>query len=166
MGNITLWQYAGFAVTSLTGSILHFVYGWTGKSVLAAPFSAINESTWEHMKLLFFPMLVFAIVESFFFKDYKSFWCVKLIGIVSGLVAIPTLFYTANGAFGKTPDWINIVIFFVSVAIAYILETTLLKKDIINCNYPWVAFLGIVAIAVLFVVFTFFPPDLPIFTAP
>ena len=33
---------------------------WTGRDggeALAAAFSAVNESTWEHMKLLFFPML-------------------------------------------------------------------------------------------------------------
>lgn len=166
MKNIKLWQYVGFAVTSLFGTLLHFVYNWTGKSSLVAPFSAINESTWEHMKLLFFPMFVFAIVESLFFKDYKNFWCIKFIGILTGLVLIPTLFYTLNGIFGKTPDWINIAIFFISVAAAYILETALFKKGKVRCRYPQLAFLCICLIAVLFVIFTFSPPDLPLFIAP
>ena len=157
MKNISLWQYAGFAITSLLGSLLHFVYDWTGKSVIAAPFSAVNESTWEHMKLLFFPMFVFAIIESFSFKDCKSFWCIKFIGIVAGLVLIPTLFYTVNGAFGKTPDLINIAIFFVSSAISFILETAIFKSGIIKCPYPIFAFLNFVAITLLFVIFTFLP---------
>ena len=65
--SIVLWQLAGFAVTSFAGTILHFLYDWTGESLLVAPFSGINESTWEHMKLLFWPMFVYAIAQSFFF---------------------------------------------------------------------------------------------------
>ena len=48
-----LWQAAGFAVATFGGTILHFLYDWTGGSILVSPFSGINESTWEHMKLLF-----------------------------------------------------------------------------------------------------------------
>ena len=48
-----LWQAAGFAVVTFGGTILHFLYDWTGESILVSPFSGVNESTWEHMKLLF-----------------------------------------------------------------------------------------------------------------
>ena len=61
-----LWQAAGFAFATLGGTILHFLYDWTGGSILVAPFSGVNESTWEHMKLLFFPMLLFSLVQSRF----------------------------------------------------------------------------------------------------
>ena len=50
--------------TVLLGSLLHFVYGWSGGSVLAAGFSAVNESTWEHMKLLFFPVFLLTLVQT------------------------------------------------------------------------------------------------------
>ena len=108
---VKLWQLMGFAVTSLGGTILHFLYDLTGGSVLIAPFSGVNESTWEHMKLLFFPMLAFAAVQSFFFRD-GGYWCIKLRGILLGITLIPVIFYTYNGAIGKSPDYINIAIFF------------------------------------------------------
>ncbi|MBR6768462.1 MAG: hypothetical protein IKM34_03135 [Clostridia bacterium] len=122
---VGLWQLMGFAVTALGGTLLHFLYEWTGEQVWIAPFSGINESTWEHMKILFWPMFLYAIVQSFFFKDRNDFWCIKCKGILAGLVSIPLLFYTYNGAIGKSPDWINIAIFFISAAIAYIYETKL-----------------------------------------
>ncbi|MBR7099452.1 MAG: hypothetical protein IKC59_08555 [Clostridia bacterium] len=78
--SIGLWQLFGFAVTSLLGTLLHFLYEWLGEAVWIAPISGVNESTWEHMKLLFWPMLLYAIAESFFFRDRKDFWCVKLRG--------------------------------------------------------------------------------------
>ena len=49
---LLLWEAAGFLFTAAVGALLHFTYDWSGGTVLAAAFSAVNESTWEHMKLL------------------------------------------------------------------------------------------------------------------
>ena len=164
--SIGLWQLMGFAVTSLGGTILHFLYEWLGNSVLVAPFSGVNESTWEHMKLLFWPMLLFAIVQSFFFKEEKNFWCVKLKGFFFGIILIPILFYTYNGVIGKSPDWINIAIFFISAAVAYIWETKQFKQESTTCKNPKLAFALLCGVAVLFVVFTFATPQIGIFKDP
>lgn len=164
--SIPLWQLWGFAITSLGGTLLHFLYDWTGQSILIAPFSGVNESTWEHMKLLFFPMFIFALIESRFIKDSANFWCIKLAGITTGLMLIPVLFYTYNGIFGESPDWINIVIFFVSAALAYLLETRLFRKNSIRCRLPGAAFAALVLIAAAFVIFTFLTPQIPLFADP
>lgn len=163
---VWLWQLFGFAVTSLGGTLLHFLYDFTNESVWAAPFSGVNESTFEHMKLLFWPMLIFAISESFFFKSYGHFWCVKLRGILLGLVSIPVIFYMYNGVIGKSPDWINIGIFFVSAALAFIYETRRLSDENTPCKSPRRAILALAAVALLFVIFTFCTPRLEIFKDP
>lgn len=163
---IGLWQLMGFAITSLGGTLLHFLYDFSGEAIWAAPFSGTNESTWEHMKLLFWPMFIFAIVESFFFRDRPDFWCVKLRGIVLGLLLIPILFYTYNGAIGKSPDWINIAIFFISAAAAYIYETRLYKKGETACKHPLIPISALAVIAILFIVFTFATPEIGIFRDP
>jgi hypothetical protein len=109
--SVGLWQLFGFAVVSLAGTLLHFLYDLLGEAAWIAPFSGVNESTWEHMKLLFWPMLLFAFVQSFFLRNREDFWCVKLRGILLGLVLIPVLFYTYNGAVGKSPDWVQLLQF-------------------------------------------------------
>ena len=162
---VWIWELFGFALTSLAGTLLHFMYDWLGESVLIAPFSGVNESTWEHMKLLFWPMLFFAVLQSFFFKDYESFWCVKLRGTLLGLGLIPLIFYTYNGAIGKSPDFVNISIFFISAAIAYVYETRALIRDE-PCEHKKLAILTLTAIAILFTVFTFCPPGLNLFRVP
>ena len=131
---VWLWQLIGFAITALGGTLLHFLYELTNKAVWVAPFSGVNESTWEHMKLLFWPMFIFAIIQSFFFKGYENFWCAKLYGTLLGLAAIPVFFYTYNGVIGKSPDWINITIFFVSAALAYVCEAKWLKNGNLRCK--------------------------------
>ena len=163
---IWLWQLMGFAVSSFLGTILHFLYEWLGKSPAAAFFSGVNESTWEHMKLLFWPMLLYAVVQSFFFKSYDSFICVKTRGILLGISLIPILFYTYNGVIGKSPDLINIAIFFISAAATYIYESRALKKNTIRCNQPRLAILILCSLALAFVIFTFKTPSLSIFEDP
>ena len=163
--DLFLWNFAGFVFSSLGGTILHFLYDWTNKSLLTTPFVAVNESTWEHMKLLFFPMFIFALIQSWFFKDFNNFWCIKLIGILAGLILIPVLFYTINGIFGKTPDFINIAIFFIAAVAVFILETYLFK-NYHYCKSPYIAFLIICFIAFLFIIFTFFTPSIPLFQDP
>lgn len=161
-----LWQLMGFAVTSLLGTVLHFLYEWLGEAVFIAPFSGVNESTWEHMKLLFWPMLLFATTQSFFFREREDFWCIKLSGILLGIILIPILFYTYNGVIGKSPDWINIAIFFIAAAVAYIYEAIELNKESTPCKNPKVAFTLLLGIALLFVIFTFATPEINLFKDP
>ncbi len=155
----------GFAVTSLGGTILHFLYDWTN-SVLIAPFSGVNESTWEHMKLIFWPMFIFAIVQSYFFKEKETFWCIKLKGISLGLSLIPILFYTYNGVIGQSPDWINIAIFFISAAVTYIFETQQFNNETTTCPKAKFALALLCVIGVLFAVLTFATPEIAIFKDP
>ena len=163
---VWLWQLFGFAFTALAGTLLHFLYEWLGEAVWIAPISGINESTWEHMKLLFWPMFIYAIVQSFFFKGYENFWCVKLRGMILGLGSIPIIFYTYNGVIGKSPDFINIAIFFVSAALAYVYETRELKNESSRCKFPRLAFAALCIIGLCFVIFTFKTPELGLFKDP
>ena len=168
--SVGLWQLVGFAVTSLGGTLLHFLYEWLGEAVWIAPFSGVNESTWEHMKLLFWPAFIFALVQSLFFRDRKDFWSIKLRGILVGLLSIPVLFYTYNGVIGHSPDWINIAIFFISAAAAYLYEMKLFGQtdgegaDGRGRLSPHLAVLCL--IGVLFIVFTFKTPEIGIFKDP
>ena len=163
---VWLWEFFGFATASVLGTILHFLYDLLGGAVWIAPFSSINESTFEHMKLLFWPMLFYTVIQSFFFKGYKSFLCVKLKGTLVGISLIPLIFYTYNGVIGKSPGFINITIFFVSAAVAYIYETRKLNDNGSECKHPKLALLTLLLIGAAFVIFTFKTPGIAIFKDP
>ena len=154
----------GFIITGVAGTLLHFLYDWTGQNPVVGAFSAVNESVWEHMKLLFFPMLVFSFLEyATVGKGYPNFWCVKLMGTLVGLTVIPVLYYTYTGALGLSADWFNITIFFIAAATVYWLETKLLQKKIPHCPFPAPAVAGLLGLGVIFVMLTYYPPNLPLF---
>ena len=164
--SIGIWQLWGFAITALVGTILHFLYDWLNKSIFIAPFSSVNESTWEHMKLLFGPMFIFTICQSYFFKNVSDFWHIKLRGIILGLSLIPIIFYTYNGVISKSPDWVNIAIFFISASISYIYEYRLFKSEKVNYKSSKLSFGILCIIALLFIIFTFVTPKINIFKDP
>lgn len=164
---IPYWQVVGFIFTAVVGTLLHFLFDWTGGNVIAALFSAVNESIWEHMKLLFYPMAAFAVVEYFYWgKKMEAFWCIKLIGILLGIVMIPVLYYTYTGVLGVNADWFNITIFFLAAGLVYFVETKLFQKDFSCPIGPKILFIIIVLIAAVFTVFTFLPPHIPLFEDP
>ena len=165
MKTIYIWQLAGFVSTVLFGTLLHFLYGWT-QSILISPFSCINESTWEHMKIAFWPMLIFAIIQYFKFKNREDYWYIKLKGILIGIFLIPIIFYTYNGVIGKSPDWVNITIYIISIGIAYLYEIKQFNQEIekpISYKIP-IAILCLISL--LFIIFTFKTPNLGIFIDP
>lgn len=158
---ISLWQMAGFIFTAVAGTLLHFLFDWTGENAIVAVFSAVNESIWEHLKLLFYPMLLFAVIEYFAWgREVASFWCVKLMGILLGFALIVTVYYTYTGALGVKADWLNIALFFLAAGAAYWAETKLFQRQI-SCG-KW-GILLIFLLAAVFTVWTFSPPQIPIF---
>ena len=159
------WQLIGFTAVSVLGTLLHFLYHWT-QSPIVALFSSVNESTWEHTKLLFFPMLIFALAQWLWMgKKHPGFWCVKCKGVLLGLLLIPVLFYTLSGIFGTLPAWINIGIFYVSAAFGFIYETYLFSKENTPCLEK-LSVLLLCLLGILFFVFTFYPPHIPLFLDP
>ncbi|MBR6739016.1 MAG: hypothetical protein IKL99_05035 [Oscillospiraceae bacterium] len=159
---------AAFLFTAVMGTLLHFAYDAFPDFPLTAVVSSVNESVWEHMKLFYFPMLAAALVQRLFpFMQRQDFWCIKLLGIITGLFLIPALYYTYTGALGIHLTWIDISIFYVAAGAAYLLETHLLMQEPRRaCRFARIAMLFTVSLAFVFLFFTYFPPHLPIFRDP
>lgn len=165
--SVPTWQMAGFILTSILGTFLHFLFDLAGGSAAAALVSAVNESIWEHMKLIYYPMVLFSFLEyRVWGKDMPGFWCVKLKGILLALVLIPSIYYLYTGALGISADWFNITIFFLAAAAAYWTETKLFQTGR-PCRIPDRLSLGLLLlIAAVFTVFTFRTPRIPLFRDP
>ncbi len=165
--SILLWQVAGLTFATALGTLLHFTYRLSGESLIFAPFSAVNESTFEHMKILFFPMLIFALTQyAFFRKESPCFWRIKGVGTGIAVLTIPFLFYTLTGIFGRLPAFVNIGIFFLSAGLGYLYEGWRFRKPQPPCRYTALCLLLLIATAILFMICTFFPPHIPLFLDP
>ena len=162
------WELAGFLFTSVMGSLLHFVYEWSGGSLAAAVVSAVNESTWEHMKMLFVPMFLFSVVQVCVLgRNYPNFLAVRAVSILTGLALIPVLYYTYTGVWGQMRDWANIAVFFLAALGAFLLDFYLLRRN--RLSAPWQQVLGLIvlwALAFCFVWCTFRPVRIALWRDP
>ncbi len=162
------WELIGFLFVSAVGTLLHFLYDWTGQSLPAAVVSGVNESTWEHMKLLFVAIALFTVAQGFVMgRTYPNFLAVRAISTLIGLALIPILFYTYTGVLGHSVSWANIAIFYVSALAAFWLDFRLLRKG--RFSSPWQQLLGLLVLwglAFCFVWCTFRPPQLGLWRDP
>ena len=162
------WELAGLFFTIAAGNLLHFVYEWSGKHPAAALISGTNESTWEHMKLLAVPWILWTVIQALALRSSGiPVLAGRAAGLLAGVSAIPILFYTYVGIWGKSISLMNIIIFQLAVLLAYGVSTAILRHRILS-GAVWQV-LGaavLVLAAVLFAWWTFAPPQLPIFIDP
>ena len=161
------WELSGFISVIVTGTILHFMYNWTGQNRIAGFFSPVNESTWEHLKLLFMPMLLYSIVEYFAIGNYFSnFIGAKTLGIVLGLLVIVVVFYTYTGIVGQHFLWVDILTFVLGAAVAYAYSWRTIHQANVGLIPQFVAILIVLVLIACFAIFTFYPPHIPLFLDP
>lgn len=111
----------GIIFVTMTGTLSHFVYEWSGENPFLALFFPINETTWEHMKLIFFPSIVYAV-----FMVYKLYFLYPHIiftlsaGIFVGTFSIPVIFYTYTRILGFHTLFLDIITFLLGVIITFL----------------------------------------------
>lgn len=155
----------GFIFTGILGSLFHFVYEWSGCNSFTGLFFPVNESTWEHLKLLYLPYLIWSVIEYKVLDKNKSLWFGKAIGLLVGMLAIISFFYSYNGITGKNIPFLNILSFFIGIAAAFTVDYLIIRSG--KCkNLEKVGITIFAVIGILFVLFSFIPPLIPLFKDP
>lgn len=165
--NISLYKFSvySFLFTCILGTFLHFTFELSDKNNFVALFSAVNESTWEHLKLLFFPMLFSTIIGFFYFREkYSNFLCAKIKSICFSLFFTISFFYTYTGIIGNNFSIIDILSFYVSCFIGEYVFSYIIKKYP-KCNKLFSIIILIILI-IMFFSFTFNPPKINLFKDP
>lgn len=147
------------------GTLLHFTYEWFGNNAFIGAFSSINESTWEHLKLAFYPMLITTIIGTFIFKDaYPNFLCAKTLGIFTAIGFITSFFYTYTGIIGRNIAIIDISSFIIAVILGeYVSYRLIISKY--KCNNTY-ALITLLILTFCFIYFTYNPPPIALFQDP
>ncbi len=157
-----------FLIISILGTLSHFIYELTGKRYVVGLIFPINESTWEHLKLLFFPAVIYFTVCYFLINEKpKNYILSSLISILIGMLAIIVLFYTYRGVIGRNIDFLNITIYYIGVLLTVIMQNKLLNSNKFKTKFSErLALVITILIAISFAIFTHNPPSLGIFLPP
>lgn len=166
MKHLKRYAVIGIIFVTAAGSLAHFLYDWSDNNDIVGLFTPVNESVWEHMKLLFFPMLLYTLLMIFKFKDsYPCITSALCFGLSLGTLLIPVFFYAYTAVLGKNALILDIGTFILSIVIAFWLS----YKLTISCKLEPYAMLLCCFVCILFIafmLFTYHPPDTKIFEDP
>lgn len=160
------WQILVIVICSILGTLMHFAYDWSNENYIVGLFSATNESTWEHLKLAFYPMLLMAVIGKFIIGKYiRNYWAAQTLGIISTLSFIVVAFYTYTGVLGKSIDLLNIVLFYIGIILGEGIVYKISKAKV-GLKYEKISIIVLVCIFLSFVVFTYNPISIGLFKDP
>ena len=158
-------QIIVIVVCIILGTLLHFTYQWSSENLFVASFSAVNESVWEHLKLVFYPMLIMAIMGYPFVKNIANNYIeAKTIGIYIAMSFMVVTFFSYTGIIGTNFAIMNILIFIISIILgecgSYKLmrsknESTILTKVL--------AGIVIIFFMICFILCTYYTPEVNLF---
>ena len=146
--------------------ITHFLYDLF-PSFLTSIVFPVNESVWEHMKMLVSSILIWELILLFILKKnnyyFNNFFFNVLCTCISSVIIFLTIYYPLYSLFGNH-FIINIIILFISIFLSVNIGFKILNMD--NFNIDFISFILIIFIYIAFSVFTYNPPKYPIFMDP
>ena len=150
------------------GTLLHFTYEWSGENRIVGLFSATNESVWEHLKLVFYPMLILAIVEYFVVKkEANNYIEAKSLGIFLAIAFIIVFYYTYTGIIGKNFFIIDILTFIISIILGeWVSYKLMIRKSESTTLSKILSSAIIFYFLISFILFTYSPPNINLFKDP
>ena len=164
---VLFFELVGIVFIIIFGSILHFTFEWSGGNAVFGVFSAVNESVWEHLKLGFWPAIVFALVEfKYLRKETNNFMFAKTIGVYLIPITIVVIFYSYTAIIRESVLVIDILSFVLAVVVGQLVSYRLLTGKRLPYNLDLVSLIALTLLGLAFVIFTLYPPQLGLFQDP
>ena len=158
------WELFGIIFVFLLGALLHFVFEWSGESKIVGAIASVNESVWEHFKQGFWPMCLYAVIEYRFIRaNISNFLTAKAVAVYLIPIITALIFYTYTAATGAEILVVDILIFAVAITTGQLVSYKILTSVKLPEYANMIAAAFIILLALVLILFTFYPPHLPIF---
>ena len=148
-----------YLAAAALGVLLHFLFAWFPNPVLAL-ISPVRESVWEHVKLIYFPLLAASLYMGRGGSGTgRAPW---LLSMAAACAVIPSVGYVYHIIFRGEAGIVDLILYLFALALGFLLPGTLWTL----CGRPGMEKAAWVLTALLgaFIVwFTFFPPDAALF---
>ncbi len=160
------WLLIFVPILFLSAALFHVIYDLSGQNIIVGLFSAVNESIWEHCKLVVLPPIllwsIFYIINKKTLSINADKWFTSaLAAVITMIMIIPLLYYFYTQAFGVEYLWVDILISFLSVLFGQLIGLHFYKH---SKGIDWrIAISILVMIIIVFALLTLYPPKRPIF---
>jgi len=161
---ILQWEIIGIFFIIIVGTLFHFLFEWFFSWPPIGAIAAVNESVWEHLKLPFWPLIIFSLIEYRFIKGKANNIIIgKNIAAIISVSTILIVFYTYTAVLGVEILIIDILSFFIGVIIGQFICYKIMSLSEFPKSINIISWIIIVGFGILLILFTYLPPHLPIF---
>jgi hypothetical protein len=156
LATLSLWMSVPIIIV---GSLLHFLYDWSGGNRIIALISSVNESYWEHIKIAFWPSLL-AHLGLYLSGGYH--YAAFLPAVVVSLYSIPVtlvmLIWFYKNLTKKNVLWLDILVFALVIILAQVIFALLLTELSPSVLTVVLSAVFLVSLLLTFLTATFRPP--------
>ena len=144
-------------VISLVGTISHFLYDISKHNKVVGLFGAVNESTWEHIKIALTASILWSVVDGYLYGVNPNYFLAKLLSLITIIILMPVLYYGYKFLFKKDNFIINILIFYIVIISSQYLFTYIINISSINYFFQYLSCLGVFIIFAFYMILTLMP---------
>lgn len=157
------WELLGIFWIIIVGSLLHFLYKWSNDSLIVGIIAPVNESLWEHLKLGYWALVSFSIIEYFFIDKYvNGFFISKALGILTLELFVVIVYYSYISITKEPVLFIDIGSFIIGAILCQLVSFNILMRKTLN-QFDKIGISILIMVGLILIVFTFYPPKLHIF---
>ena len=145
--------YIGIIFISIFGTFLHFLYEISNHNKLVAIFAAVNESTWEHIKIGMTPTIIWSI----YYILNKNYLISISLSLLTIIFIIPILFYTYTYFTKKSILWIDVICFYVTITLSQLVFNYLIDIETIPTIYTYLSIILLIIELTSYLTLTYHP---------
>ena len=158
--------YVGMIVIATVGTFLHFLYELSGHNKFVAIFAAVNESTWEHIKICMTPTILWSIYDRYVYGSNSNYLIGKSLSLLTIILLIPLLFYFYIAFTKKSILLIDVICFYIVVVCSQLVFNYIVNIDPLPSIYTYLSYILLIIEMGMYMVFTFHPRKNFIFEDP
>lgn len=143
----SLFTWLSVIVIFAIGTLSHFLYDWSHENKILGLFTAVNESTWEHVKIAITPTLLWSLIDGFFYGNNPNYFTAKLMCLLILTFFIPLFFYSYTRATKKPILPIDIATFLIAIILAQFTFTAIISQPAIPY---WTTYLSSIGCFIFF----------------
>lgn len=153
-------------IISVVGTISHFLYDISKHNKFIGLFSAVNESTWEHIKIALTPTLLWSLVDGFIYGEEPNYFLAKFVSLLTVILLMPLLFYGYQIFTKKDIVKFDILIFYIVIISSQLAFYFIINASSIDFIFSYLSCVGIFILFGGYLIHTTLPAKSFIFKDP
>ena len=137
-------------IISIVGTLAHFLYDLSNHNKFIGIFAAVNESTWEHIKIALTPTLLWGIIDGYIYGQNSNYFLAKIVSLITIIILMPLLYYSHKYIAKKDYFIFDIATFYIVIICSQLNFYSLLNIEPVNDIVRYIS------CVVLFIIFGFY----------